>query len=227
MLNEFQFLQPEEFEIFLNSDNDSMKKQDDALDVDLVNSYRQPFHTKDHASEGTIFDFVEQGFNLKTTKINNATSFANREAALADMSLRPRSPEREKISALPAALQFSLGSERELPREKLLTEESKELHRDKANDKFKPKDVAKSSETSAAISARSSDHNVKTTPDESFSFYKGPVRQYTKEERQRVLRRYREKRSRRVFKKKVRYECRRKFAMKRPRIGGRFVKIQK
>jgi len=57
--------------------------------------------------------------------------------------------------------------------------------------------------------------------------YKGKVRPYTKDERAEVVRRYREKRSKRNFKKRVRYRCRRNFAVNRPRIGGRFVKIKK
>jgi len=249
MLNEFQILQPEEFNVFLNCDNKNMTKQEDTLDVDLGKTFRQPFYLKDHADEGTMFDIVEQGFNLKATKYNNATHFADREAALTDLSLHPWSPQKEKLTSLPAPLQFSLGSE---PSEKTEHGERvlsgltslKGLQTGTSNVRQPAKetsgaddrtDTTTSSPSSPSSSTASSvrkvirkvNHKVRITPDENFSFYKGHIKPYTKEERQRVLRRYREKRSRRVFKKKVRYECRRKFAIKRPRVGGRFVKIKK
>eukprot|EP00184_Porphyridium_aerugineum_P007030 CAMPEP_0184697712 /NCGR_PEP_ID=MMETSP0313-20130426/4586_1 /TAXON_ID=2792 /ORGANISM="Porphyridium aerugineum, Strain SAG 1380-2" /LENGTH=315 /DNA_ID=CAMNT_0027156545 /DNA_START=188 /DNA_END=1135 /DNA_ORIENTATION=+ len=42
--------------------------------------------------------------------------------------------------------------------------------------------------------------------------------------REDALKRYREKRARRCFKKVVRYDCRKKIAASRPRIGGRFAR---
>jgi hypothetical protein len=48
---------------------------------------------------------------------------------------------------------------------------------------------------------------------------------YTPVERQRKIQRYMEKRRRRVWSKKILYSCRKNFADRRPRIGGRFVKI--
>jgi len=55
----------------------------------------------------------------------------------------------------------------------------------------------------------------------------GNVREYTKLEKKIILKRYKEKKRKRSFKKVIRYECRRKFAVSRPRIGGRFVKLKK
>mmetsp|Transcript_12744 Transcript_12744/g.15115 ORF Transcript_12744/g.15115 Transcript_12744/m.15115 type:complete len:387 (-) Transcript_12744:126-1286(-) len=55
----------------------------------------------------------------------------------------------------------------------------------------------------------------------------GNVREYTKIEKKIILQRYKEKKRKRSFKKVIRYECRRKFAVSRPRIGGRFVKLKK
>mmetsp|Transcript_30059 Transcript_30059/g.48150 ORF Transcript_30059/g.48150 Transcript_30059/m.48150 type:complete len:341 (-) Transcript_30059:61-1083(-) len=54
--------------------------------------------------------------------------------------------------------------------------------------------------------------------------YKGKMKPYSKKERALVVKRYREKRSRRNFKKRIRYACRRKYAINRPRVGGRFAK---
>lgn len=48
---------------------------------------------------------------------------------------------------------------------------------------------------------------------------------YTSKERAYVVRRYLEKKKRRKFKRVIRYQCRKRFADKRPRIGGRFVKL--
>eukprot|EP00186_Timspurckia_oligopyrenoides_P000989 CAMPEP_0182451486 /NCGR_PEP_ID=MMETSP1172-20130603/43747_1 /TAXON_ID=708627 /ORGANISM="Timspurckia oligopyrenoides, Strain CCMP3278" /LENGTH=232 /DNA_ID=CAMNT_0024649267 /DNA_START=143 /DNA_END=842 /DNA_ORIENTATION=+ len=42
--------------------------------------------------------------------------------------------------------------------------------------------------------------------------------------REDALRRYKEKRQRRCFKKVVRYDCRKKIAASRPRVGGRFAR---
>lgn len=52
----------------------------------------------------------------------------------------------------------------------------------------------------------------------------GRIGIYTKEERLVLIARYRAKRNRRVWKKKVRYECRKDLADKRCRVKGRFVK---
>eukprot|EP00808_Paulinella_micropora_P014752 g1843.t1 len=49
--------------------------------------------------------------------------------------------------------------------------------------------------------------------------------EYTKAERRRKVQRYREKREKRTYQKKIMYECRKSFADKRPRVGGRFVKV--
>lgn len=43
--------------------------------------------------------------------------------------------------------------------------------------------------------------------------------------RQEALRKYREKRKTRTFNKKVRYESRKRVALSRPRVLGRFVKV--
>jgi len=50
---------------------------------------------------------------------------------------------------------------------------------------------------------------------------------YSKAERQRKIARYRAKRARRNYDKRILYECRKNFADRRPRVGGRFVKIAK
>lgn len=52
------------------------------------------------------------------------------------------------------------------------------------------------------------------------------VGSYTHGERQGKIQRYLEKRRRRVWSKKILYSCRKSFADKRPRIGGRFVKLK-
>lgn len=52
----------------------------------------------------------------------------------------------------------------------------------------------------------------------------GRIGIYTKEERLVLIARYRAKRNRRVWKKKIRYECRKDLADKRCRVKGRFVK---
>jgi len=52
------------------------------------------------------------------------------------------------------------------------------------------------------------------------------VGSYTQAERQRKIQRFLEKRRRRVWSKKILYSCRKNFADKRPRVGGRFVKIK-
>ena len=52
------------------------------------------------------------------------------------------------------------------------------------------------------------------------------VGSYTPEERQHKIQRYLEKRRRRVWSKKILYSCRKNFADKRPRVGGRFVKLK-
>lgn len=49
--------------------------------------------------------------------------------------------------------------------------------------------------------------------------------EYTRAERRLKIQRYRAKRERRTFKKQIMYECRKTFADKRPRVGGRFVKV--
>lgn len=51
--------------------------------------------------------------------------------------------------------------------------------------------------------------------------------EYTRAERRLKVERYRAKRERRSFKKQIMYECRKTFADKRPRVGGRFVKVDK
>ena len=52
------------------------------------------------------------------------------------------------------------------------------------------------------------------------------VTPYTRKERARLLDIYRQKRGHRRFGKRVTYQCRKKFADNRPRVGGRFVKIE-
>jgi hypothetical protein len=46
---------------------------------------------------------------------------------------------------------------------------------------------------------------------------------YTKEERQQVLERFRAKKQRRVWRKQIKYDCRKRLADTRPRVKGRFV----
>lgn len=53
----------------------------------------------------------------------------------------------------------------------------------------------------------------------------GRIGIYTREERDAIIARFREKRSRRVWAKKIRYSCRKNLADKRTRVKGRFVKI--
>lgn len=48
---------------------------------------------------------------------------------------------------------------------------------------------------------------------------------YTLEERRKLIQRYREKKKRRVWTKKIKYTCRKKLAEGRPRVKGRFVKV--
>mmetsp|Transcript_14096 Transcript_14096/g.42173 ORF Transcript_14096/g.42173 Transcript_14096/m.42173 type:complete len:250 (-) Transcript_14096:887-1636(-) len=52
----------------------------------------------------------------------------------------------------------------------------------------------------------------------------GRIGIYTPDERQAILRRFHEKRLRRVWTKKIRYNCRKSLADKRIRVKGRFVK---
>jgi hypothetical protein len=52
----------------------------------------------------------------------------------------------------------------------------------------------------------------------------GRIGIYTKEERAAIIRRYRDKKKRRVWKKQIRYYCRKNLADRRIRIKGRFVK---
>lgn len=52
----------------------------------------------------------------------------------------------------------------------------------------------------------------------------GRIGIYTKEERKAIINRFREKRKRRVWKKKIRYFCRKNLADRRVRVKGRFVK---
>lgn len=49
---------------------------------------------------------------------------------------------------------------------------------------------------------------------------------YTRAERQAKLDRYRAKKNRRTFSKKILYACRKSFADSRPRVGGRFVPLK-
>lgn len=53
----------------------------------------------------------------------------------------------------------------------------------------------------------------------------GRIGIYTREERDAIIARFREKRLRRVWKKKIRYSCRKNLADKRIRVKGRFVKL--
>ena len=48
---------------------------------------------------------------------------------------------------------------------------------------------------------------------------------YTLSERKALLARFREKRLRRIFRKKIKYDCRKRLAQARPRYRGRFVKV--
>lgn len=52
----------------------------------------------------------------------------------------------------------------------------------------------------------------------------GRIGIYTREERSAIIHRFREKRKRRVWKKKIRYFCRKNLADRRVRVKGRFVK---
>lgn len=52
----------------------------------------------------------------------------------------------------------------------------------------------------------------------------GRIGIYTKEEREVLIRRFRDKKKRRIWKKKIRYECRKDLADRRTRVKGRFVK---
>jgi len=52
----------------------------------------------------------------------------------------------------------------------------------------------------------------------------GRIGVYTLEEREQLLQRFQEKRRRRVWRKKIRYECRKNLANRRLRIKGRFVR---
>ncbi|EKU22880.1 hypothetical protein NGA_0445710, partial [Nannochloropsis gaditana CCMP526] len=53
----------------------------------------------------------------------------------------------------------------------------------------------------------------------------GRIGIYTRDERDAIIARFREKRQRRVWKKKIRYSCRKNLADKRVRVKGRFVKL--
>eukprot|EP01041_Mallomonas_annulata_P010271 gene10271-21430_t len=55
----------------------------------------------------------------------------------------------------------------------------------------------------------------------------GRIGIYTREERDIIIHRYHEKRRRRVWKKKIRYHCRKNLADRRERVKGRFVKLIK
>lgn len=52
----------------------------------------------------------------------------------------------------------------------------------------------------------------------------GRIGIYTRDERAAIIRRYRDKKKRRVWKKQIRYYCRKNLADRRIRIKGRFVK---
>lgn len=49
---------------------------------------------------------------------------------------------------------------------------------------------------------------------------------YNKEEKSQIIKRYLAKKRSRKFRKVIRYACRKRFADKRPRVGGRFVKMK-
>ena len=70
------------------------------------------------------------------------------------------------------------------------------------------------------------DHTVPSMLDQYTSLYNknGRIGIYTKQERNEIIERFREKRRKRVWKKKIRYHCRKNLADKRIRIKGRFVK---
>uniref|UniRef100_A0A7S1T940 CCT domain-containing protein n=1 Tax=Compsopogon caeruleus TaxID=31354 RepID=A0A7S1T940_9RHOD len=51
-----------------------------------------------------------------------------------------------------------------------------------------------------------------------------PTREEANRARAEAIKRFRLKRAARCFKKKIRYECRKKIAASRPRVGGRFAK---
>lgn len=72
----------------------------------------------------------------------------------------------------------------------------------------------------------SEDITVPSMLDQYTSLYNknGRIGIYTKKERSEIIERFREKRRRRVWKKKIRYHCRKNLADKRVRIKGRFVK---
>lgn len=52
----------------------------------------------------------------------------------------------------------------------------------------------------------------------------GRIGIYTREEREAIIKRFHERRKRRVWRKKIRYHCRKNLADRRVRIKGRFVK---
>lgn len=94
-----------------------------------------------------------------------------------------------------------------------------------------PSCSSSSADSDASDSARSF-HN--TTPSRSYtssphSLVSDLIQQvgtYTREERNRLIEIYRAKRQRRIFGKRVTYMCRKKFADHRPRVAGRFVKLE-
>lgn len=61
-----------------------------------------------------------------------------------------------------------------------------------------------------------------TSPMSTTSLESLPTRLWTRKE---ALERYRQKKARRCFKKKIRYHCRKRIASDRPRVGGRFARI--
>jgi len=54
----------------------------------------------------------------------------------------------------------------------------------------------------------------------------GQIHVYSREEKQQIIRRYLAKKKTRRFRKVIRYACRKRFADRRPRVGGRFVKMK-
>eukprot|EP00466_Bigelowiella_natans_P003276 jgi/Bigna1/142654/aug1.72_g17362 len=54
----------------------------------------------------------------------------------------------------------------------------------------------------------------------------GQIHIYNKEEKAQIIRRYLAKKKSRKFRKVIRYACRKRFADRRPRVGGRFVKMK-